>query len=49
MMAHPDIQRQVQQELDEVLGGRLPEVSDRDRLPLLKATIMESMRYVLIP
>ncbi|EAU81380.2 cytochrome P450 [Coprinopsis cinerea okayama7 len=44
MVAYPEIQRRVQQELDEVLQGRLPDFTDEDCLPWVKATIMETMR-----
>ncbi|KZS89019.1 cytochrome P450 [Sistotremastrum niveocremeum HHB9708] len=46
MMLHPDIQRQIQKELDTLLGGeRLPTLQDRDSLPLLSATVKETIRW----
>ncbi|TFK28463.1 cytochrome P450 [Coprinopsis marcescibilis] len=50
MLVHPDIQGQLHQELDSVLGDRLPEFSDLKNLPLLEASVMESIRlYTTLP
>lgn len=46
MSEHPQWQLAVQQELDEVLGGRLADVDDGPLLPKLRATIVESIRWV---
>jgi cytochrome P450 len=40
----PDVRRDVQDELDSVLGGRMAEYDDLDRLPLLSAVVSESLR-----
>ncbi|KAF8642415.1 hypothetical protein AX16_009680 [Volvariella volvacea WC 439] len=45
MMAYPEIQRRAQQELDSNLGRRLPELSDRDRLPYIEAICYELLRW----
>ena len=43
---HPEIVRLGQQELDEVLGGdRLPEFSDKPRLPYISAIVKEVLRW----
>jgi cytochrome P450 len=45
MLMHPDVQRKVQQEIDDVIGrDRLPSMDDRSRMPYTDATIQESMR-----
>lgn len=43
---HPDVQASLREEVLTVLGGRrVPEASDVARMPLLKATIKEVLRY----
>ncbi len=43
---YPGVQRQVQEELDEVVGrNRLPKLSDRPSLPYTEATLMEIQRF----
>jgi len=43
---HPDAQAAVQAELDAVVGtGRLPTFDDEEHLPLLRAFILETMRW----
>jgi len=45
MMMHPDIQRKVQQEIDDVVGReRLPTMEDKLRMPYTDATILEISR-----
>ena len=44
LAASPEIRRDVQDELDSVLGGRGAEYDDLDRLPLLSAVVQESLR-----
>jgi len=45
MTLHPELQLRAQQEIDAHLGGsRLPEVGDRDELPLLDCILQESFR-----
>ncbi|MPC51246.1 Cytochrome P450 2D15 [Portunus trituberculatus] len=45
MAKHQDVQRRVQEELDEVVGrDRLPSFSDMERLPYVQATIHEVQR-----
>jgi len=45
MTLHPKWQLRAQQEIDAYLGGsRLPEVGDRDELPLLDCILQESFR-----
>jgi cytochrome P450 len=44
LSTHPDIERRVRAELDAVLGGTPPRMSDLPRLPYLLQVIKESMR-----
>jgi len=45
MILHPDVQRKVQAELDEVIGRqRLPCCADRPNLPFTEATLLEIQR-----
>lgn len=42
MLSNPEVQRQAQQELDNVLGhGRLPNFDDEDTLPYVSALMRE--------
>jgi cytochrome P450 len=41
---HPDMQRRVQQEVDEVLGGRVPTAEDVPRLGYTTAVVNEALR-----
>lgn len=45
MCLHPEWQEKLQQEIDAVCGGRMPETSDSPRLPVLRAVIKEIMRW----
>ncbi|CAL1706719.1 unnamed protein product [Somion occarium] len=46
IISHPAVQRRAQQEIDSVIGpDRLPEFSDFDNLPYLKAVINEVHRF----
>lgn len=46
MMAHPDIQRKAQDELDSVVGeDRFPTVTDRPNLSYIDAILKETMRW----
>ena len=51
LIKYPDIQRQLQDELDHVVGReRLPVPEDLASLPLLQATVYELMRVTsLVP
>ena len=40
----PKFQEDIQRELDEVVGGRSPSLNDRVNLPIIQATIMETLR-----
>ena len=49
MLRHPDVQKQVQAEMDRVVGrGRLPSMSDRPSLPYTEATLMEVQRHASV-
>lgn len=43
---HPQIERRLHQEVDEVLGGRLPTADDLSSLPYTKQVLQESMRVL---
>jgi hypothetical protein len=46
MTMHPEIVRLAQKELDGVLGGeRLPDFSDKPRLPYISAIMKEVLRW----
>jgi len=46
MTLHPEVLRQAQAEIDSVVGAdRLPQLSDRSRLPYLDAVIKETLRW----
>ncbi|VTJ57323.1 Hypothetical predicted protein [Marmota monax] len=46
MILHPDVQRRVQQEIDEVIGQvRQPEMGDQARMPFTMAVIHEVQRF----
>ena len=45
LVHHPECQREVQSQLDEMVGrDRMPGLDDRPNLPLVQATIMEALR-----
>ena len=45
LVQYPDCQMDIQKQLDDVVGRhRMPRLEDRPRLPLIHATIMESLR-----
>ncbi|MFD9543892.1 cytochrome P450 [Streptomyces sp. NPDC060022] len=44
LASHPEVQRRVQGEVDEVLGGRLPVAADLSTLEYLQRTIREVLR-----
>lgn len=46
MVLFPDAQKKAQEELDSVIGTeRLPDASDRDRLPYIAALVSELWRW----
>jgi cytochrome P450 len=45
MVLHPEWQEKARKEIDEVLGDRMPTVSDSPNLPLLRAVIKECIRW----
>lgn len=45
MLYHPEWQKKCQDEIDEVCGGRMPELRDMPNLPTLRACIKETMRW----
>jgi cytochrome P450 len=45
MLCFPEAQKKAQEELDRVLGGKLPEMSDKAHLPYLSGLVKEVLRY----
>lgn len=46
MTVFPDVQKKAQEELDRVIGGnRLPNASDKGKLPYIEAVMKESHRW----
>jgi len=50
MASNPEVQKKAQAEIDRVIGdsSRLPDFSDRERLPYLEATMREVFRCSLV-
>ncbi|KAF5354017.1 hypothetical protein D9756_007058 [Leucocoprinus leucothites] len=48
MSLYPEVQKKAQEELDRVLGSRLPEFNDRPNLPYINAMMKESLRWQLV-
>ena len=49
MAKFPEVQKKAQAELDAVIGpGRLPQMSDMDSLPYMKALIHEVVRWHVV-
>ena len=48
MVCYPEVQKEAQAELDNVLNGRLPEHSDVASLPYLSALVKEVYRYASV-
>jgi len=47
MVLYPDAVRRAQKEIDEVVGSdRLPDFSDREKLPYIEAFVEEAARSV---
>lgn len=45
MVVYPEVLRKAQKELDDVLGDRLPDFSDRPALPYIEAIVREVLRW----
>ncbi len=45
MVLHPEAQRKAQEELDAVIGDRLPTFEDREQLPYVRALLKEVTRW----
>jgi len=45
---HPEAQKKAQEELDKIIGNRLPEFNDRQNLPYINAMVKESLRWQLV-
>ena len=46
MIAYPEKQRKCQEELDTVIGrSRMPTFADWNRLPYIRATVREALRW----
>lgn len=45
MGLHPEWQRKMQEEIDRVCGGRMPQIGDYEQLPTVRACFKESLRW----
>ncbi|KAF2437264.1 cytochrome P450, partial [Karstenula rhodostoma CBS 690.94] len=45
MALYPEWQTRLQEEVDSICGDRMPQLSDSPRMPLLRAVVMEVMRW----
>ena len=45
LTCYPEVVRKAQAQLDQVLGGRLPDFGDRESLPYLTAILKETFRW----
>jgi cytochrome P450 len=45
MTLYPEIQKRAQEEIDLVIGDRLPCIADRERLPYTEALMAEILRW----
>ncbi|KAL0932328.1 cytochrome p450 [Colletotrichum truncatum] len=45
MCHYPEWQKKLQREIDEVCGGKCPQWSDREKLPMLRAVVKEVIRW----
>ncbi|EHK96397.1 putative O-methylsterigmatocystin oxidoreductase [Glarea lozoyensis 74030] len=45
MALHPEWQKRVQEEIDEQCEGRMPTLDDAPKLPILRACIVETLRW----
>ena len=48
MALHPHVQQRAQAEVDEQLGGELPDLDALDNLPYVTAVLKEVMRFAPI-
>ncbi|RDB29524.1 hypothetical protein Hypma_015428 [Hypsizygus marmoreus] len=44
-LLYPDVQKKAQEELDRVIGGRLPHFDDRTQLPFIESLCYELLRW----
>ncbi|KAE8353225.1 cytochrome P450 [Aspergillus coremiiformis] len=45
MALYPEVQKKAQEEIDHVIGNRLPTFADRDNLPYINAMVKELLRW----
>ncbi|KAK9438331.1 Cytochrome P450 [Metarhizium brunneum] len=45
MVMYPEVQQKAQQEIDTIIGNRLPDFKDKESLPYVSAVTMEAMRW----
>lgn len=46
MLLYPEVMRKAQEELDRVVGDRMPMMEDYDELPYIRCCIKESVRWM---
>jgi hypothetical protein len=45
LVKHPEVMKKAQEEIDKVVGhDRLPDFSDRERLPYVECVVWEALR-----
>lgn len=45
MALHPQWQRKIQEQVDDICGDRMPNIDDFEQLPILRACIKETLRW----
>lgn len=45
MTLYPEVQARAQEQIDLVIGGRLPTAADQGKLPLVDAILKEALRW----
>jgi len=48
LITYPAYQKKAQEHIDEVLGKKPPDLSDRPKLPYIESMIFEILRYATI-
>ena len=46
LVNHPEIQKHIQDEIDDVIGKRRPSSDDRHSMPYLRAVVFELLRFI---
>ena len=46
LVNHPEIQKKIKDEIDDVIGKRRPSSDDRQSMPYLRAVVFELLRFI---